>query len=109
MKTQALKRVAELVARGANLTHVASLYGVDKVQLEIYMRVNNILFQNPPMPQPHVPNSGDIYPYVIVLVGSFVDGFKYHLIGNGFIVGDLISDSYQGAYDDACTLDDVRY
>lgn len=28
-------------------------------------------------------SAGDVFPYVIVLVGSFVSGFKYHVIGPG--------------------------
>ena len=111
MKTQVLKQVAEMVARGANLTHAANLYGVNEVQLEIYMRVNKILFQNPSMTQPHLPNSGlrgysigDIYPYVIVIVGSFVDGFKYHVIGRGWGLDDLVYDTYQEAHDSFVTM-----
>ena len=40
---------------------------------------------------------GELYPYVIVLVGSFTEGFKYHLIGNGLRMGDAVYDSYDEA------------
>lgn len=41
--------------------------------------------------KPHLSNSGgirghsagDIFPYIIVLVGSFVDGFNYYIVGQG--------------------------
>jgi len=41
---------------------------------------------------------GDIYPYVIVIVGSFIGGFKYHVIGRGWELGELVYGTYQAAH-----------
>lgn len=43
-------------------------------------------------------SAGDIFPYIIVKVGNFVDGFKWHLTGNGLKVGDAIYDTYANAH-----------
>lgn len=41
--------------------------------------------------------TGYISSYVIVIVGNFVDGFKYHVTGNGFKLGDNIYNTYATA------------
>lgn len=47
-------------------------------------------------------SAGDIFPYIIMIVGSFNTGFKYHVIGNGLIQGRLVWGSYEAAHD--CTV-----
>ena len=41
--------------------------------------------------------AGDIFPYIVMIVGSFVDGFEYHIIGQGMKQGDMVLDTYAHA------------
>lgn len=43
-------------------------------------------------------SAGDIFPYIIMVVGSFKLGFKYHLIGNGFKIGECKWANYAAAH-----------
>ena len=108
MTTQTLKHAANMVASGEHLIYAAGLYGVDVVALEVYMKVNPRGETYKANPQQHITNSGlcghsigDIYPYVIVITGSFTEGFKYHLTGNGLHLGDEVYDSYSHAHNEA--------
>lgn len=47
--------------------------------------------------------AGDVFPYIIALVGTF-DDLRYHVIGMGFEIGELVSMSYQQAHDCAVRL-----
>ncbi len=107
MTTQALKHAANMVASGENLTYAAGLYGVDVVALEVYMKVNPRGETYKANPQPHINNSGlrehsvgDIYPYVIVLVGK-PDTLTYHVTGKGLHIGEEVYDSYSHAHNEA--------
>lgn len=46
-------------------------------------------------------SAGNIFPYIIVIVGSFVDGFSYHVAGNGQTIGSSIWGSYKRAMEHA--------
>lgn len=49
-------------------------------------------------------SAGDIYPYVVAIVGNFKDGFKYHLTGMGLKIGDSVHRSYRDAHNAALYL-----
>jgi len=49
-------------------------------------------------------SAGDIFPLIIVAVGSFKLGFSYHIIGNGFKIGDKSCISYGIAHHEALLM-----
>lgn len=46
-------------------------------------------------------SAGDIFPLIVMVVGSFKLGFSYHIIGNGLKMGEKVCQSYTIAHNEA--------
>lgn len=48
--------------------------------------------------------AGEIFPYMVVIQGNFIEGFKYHLTGQGIKMNERVHGSYVDAHNEAIDI-----
>ena len=105
-----LREAHRMVKTGTSVQYAAGMYSLPASVLEEW--IASLSKQSPTemveikKPECYAPkavghSTSDIFPYIIVIVGSFVDGFTYHITGQGLHIGDDFWGCYKHAHDQA--------